>query len=88
MLRLRFTAFIDSLSRHRETGHAIFIKLPDFLSRESVNRERSFSHTIFRVPVAFPRAKRGETTEKERGRKREKETRTAENIVIEPQSDG
>lgn len=53
-----FATFIDSPSRHRETGHVIFIKLPDFLGRESVNRERSFSHIIFRVPVAFPHAKR------------------------------
>lgn len=45
-----FATFIDSPSRHRETGHVIFIKLPDFLGRESVNRERSFSHIIFRVP--------------------------------------
>lgn len=53
-----FAAFIDSPSRHRETGHVIFIKLPDFLGRESVNREQSFSHIIFRVPVAFPHAGR------------------------------
>lgn len=52
-----FATFIDSPSRHRETGHVIFIKLPDFLGRESVNREWSFSHIIFRMPVAFPHAK-------------------------------
>lgn len=55
-----FAAFIDSPSRHRETGHVIFIKLPDFLGRESVNRGRSFSHIIFRLPVAFLNAKRRE----------------------------
>lgn len=53
-----FAAFIDSPSRHRETGHVIFIKLADFLGRESVNRGRSFSHIIFRLPVAFLYAKR------------------------------
>lgn len=57
ILRLHSPHLLTPPSRHRETGHVIFIKLPDFLGRESVNRERSFSHIIIRVPVAFPHAK-------------------------------
>lgn len=53
-----FTAFIDSSSCHSEIGHVIFVKLFDFLGCESINRGRSFSHIIFRMPVTFPHEKR------------------------------
>lgn len=70
-----FATFIDSPSRHRETGHVIFIKLLDFLGRESVNRERSFA-------CYFPRASRIPARNKEKRRYTEK-TSTGVKITSE-----